>query len=394
MISTKNNISFKSSPIIAATSFIEERVLLNKALLDGTTDVSVVVNTNNKYERNERIRRFAVAWGIAFLTPLITLPATNRLAMKYVAKLTPKLSSKESNLIEISNKFLTDEKYLKEGIEKLSKEKETNYSDIIKKCDDNYEKLRKKLIDAKMSVLSFDFLFTSATLGSIGFINRFITRKNTGRDGFSAEFNMADESSVEQRAEKYKKTEKLRNAIFIPAVLLLGLSPLVIRKGLNSTGKTADFIKKYADKFDYKDGIFMQRLPFLLMTLVADLGIILSSRNKTEVKDNTVRLSASQAAFFGGDIVIGSALAALSDKIFKTQLLDKDCKNNWINKIIPPIKHIKSLNGKDKAIATGLFWVNMSALFTIMGVGIPKMLNKMIEKDVDKDLQHSETNAE
>lgn len=391
MTSIKNNISFKSNPIINATSFIEDRILLNKALLDGTTDVSVVLNTNNKYERNERIRRFAVAWGVAFLTPLITLPLTNRLAMKYVAKLTPKLSSKNSNLIELSNKFLKDKCAIKEGIEKLSKDKKTDYSDIIKKCDGDYEKLRRKLVDAKMSVLSFDFLFTSATLGSIGFINRFITRKKTGRSGFSAEFNMADKASVEQRAEKYKKTEKLRNAIFIPSVILLGLLPLIIRKGLNSKGKTADFIKKYADKFDYNDGIFMKRLPFLLMTLVADIGIILSSRNKTEVKDNAVRLSASQAAFFGGDIIIGSTLAVLSDRIFKTQLLDKECNKNWINKIIPPIKPIRNLKGKDKAIAAGLFWVNMCALFTIMGVGIPKMLNKMIKKDVDKDVKSSKT---
>lgn len=382
-----SNVSFKCNPIISATSYIEDRVLLNKALLDASTDVATVINTNNKNERIERIRRFAVAWGVAFLTPLVTLPLTNRLAMKHVAKLTPKLISKENNLIELSNKFLSSKEAVKEGIEKLSKDKKTDYSKIIENCGGDYEKIRQRLINAKMSVLSFDFLFTSMTLGSIGFINRLITRKKTGRDGFSAEFNMADKDAIEQRAEKYKKTEKLREAIFIPAVILLAMAPLLLRKGLNATGKTADFIKKYADKFDYNDGVFMKRLPFLMMTLIADIGILLSSRNKTEVKDNAVRLSASQAAFFGGDIVIGSALAAISDKIFKTELLDKNCSKNWINRIIPPIKPVRTLKGKDKAIAAGLFWINMGALFTIMGVGIPKMLNKMIKKDVDKDLQ-------
>ena len=38
-----NKIAFKSNPIINATSFIEERVLLNKALLDGAKDVSFIV---------------------------------------------------------------------------------------------------------------------------------------------------------------------------------------------------------------------------------------------------------------------------------------------------------------------------------------------------------------
>lgn len=381
------NTRFKSNPLINATSFIEDRVLLNKALLDGTTDVSTVIKTNNKHERNERIRRFAVAWGVAFLSPLITLPVTNRLAIKHIAKLTPKLTSKENNLIELSNKFLTDAISLKKGIAKLAKDKKTDYSKIIEKCGGDYEKLRQKLINAKMSVLSFDFLFTSTALGSIGFINRYITKKNTGREGFSAEFNMADRNLIEQRAEKYKNTKKLREAIFIPAVLMLGMSPLILRKGLISKGKTADFIKKYADNFDYNDGIFMKRLPFLLITLVADIGILLSSRDKTEVKDNTVRLAASQATFFGGDIVIGSTLAALSDKLFKTELLDKNCKKTWINKIIPPIKPIRDLQGKNKSIATGLFWVNMLSLFAILGIAIPNMLNKMIRHDVDKDAQ-------
>lgn len=387
MDNINNNLSFKSNPIISATSYIEDRVLLNKALLDASTDVATVVNTNNKNERIERIRRFGVAWGVAFLTPLITLPATNRIAMKYIAKLTPKLFSKESNLIELSNKFLSDKEAVKEGIKNLSINKDTDYSKIIKNFNGDYEKIRKRLIDAKMAVLSFDFLFTSTALGSIGFINRLITRKRTGRDGFSAEFNMADKDSIEQRAEKYKKTEKLREAIFIPAVILLAMSPLILRKGLNSTGKSADFIKKHAEKFDYNDGVFMKRLPFLMMTLVADIGILMSSRNKTEVKDNAVRLSASQLAFFGGDIIIGSALATLSDKLFGTELIDKNCNKNLINKIIPPIKPIRTLKGKDKAVAAGLFWINMGALFTIMGVGIPKMLNKMIKRDVDKDLK-------
>lgn len=161
---------------------------------------------------------------------------------------------------------------------------------------------------------------------------------------------------------------------------------------LNNSGKLSDFVRKHASKFDYNDGVFMKRLPFLLMTIVADIGLIMSSRNKTEVKDNTVRLSATQSAFFGGDIVIGSALAAMSDKLFKTELLDKNCKKNWINKVIPPIKPIRDLQGKNKAVASGLFWVNMLALFGILGVGIPKMMNKMIKNDVEKDMQTQNKN--
>ncbi len=388
-----NQPSFKSNPIINTTSFIEERVLLNKALIDGAKDVSTVLQTNNKFERTERIRRFGLIWSLAFLTPFVTLPLTNRLAMKHIAKLSPEYFSKENNLIKLSNKYLQNSDLTKEGIEKLSKK--CDFGVFSNNKNHNFEEIRKKIINAKTSVLAFDCLFTAGTAGSIGFLNRYITRKKTGKDGYSAEFNMADSESIEKRAEKYKKTEKLRNYIFIAALGLLTASPLLIKKGLNSKGKFADFVKRHADKFDYNDGIFMKRLPFFIMTLVTDVGLMCSSRNKTELKDNAIRLSASQSAFFGGDIVIGSALAAASDKLFKTELLDKNCKKSFINKIIPPIKPIKDLQGKNKSIATGLFWVNMLSLFAIIGVGVPRMVNKMIKRDVKNDLaQNSHQNIE
>ena len=186
----------------------------------------------------------------------------------------------------------------------------------------------------------------------------------------------------------------MRDKIFLSIILAFATTPLILRKGLlNNSGKLANFAKKYAEKFDYNDGIFMKRLPFLLMTLAADSGFLLSSRNKTEVKDNAVRLSLNQIAYFGADIVIGSALAVISDKLFKTELLDKNCRKNWINKIIPPIKPIRELQGKNKAIATGLFWVNMVTLFGIVGIAIPKMLNKMIRHDVEKDVITNKNDA-
>lgn len=438
------NTRFKSNPLINATSFIEDRLLLNKALLDGARDISIIWHANNKNEREERARKAAIVWITAFLTPFVTLPVTSRLSMKHVAKLTKSFFANENNLIELSNKYLTSTKATKEGIKELSKlsdfseflkennfdyekirqklikdnvikrlngkiiklpkkylksaettrqgieklSKRYNFQDLLQNNNYDYEKIRRKLIDAKMSVLAFDFLFTTGLTGSVGFINRWFTRKKTGQDGFSAEFSMADKDLVEKRAEKYKKTEKLRNSIFLISLLLFTASPLLLRKGLlGNSDKLAKLAQKYASKFDYNDGIFMQRLPFLFVTLVCDIGQILSVRNQTEVKDQAVRLSATQAAFFGGDIVIGSALAAMSDKLFKTELLDKNCKKTWINKIIPPIKPIRDLQGKNKSIATGLFWVNMLSLFAILGIAIPNMLNKMIRHDVDKDAQ-------
>lgn len=50
------------------------------------------------------------------------------------------------------------------------------------------------------------------------------------------------------------------------------------------------------------------------------------------------------------------------------------------------MKSIKELQGKNKPIATGLFWVNIASLFAILGIGVPKMMNKIIKKDVSKTI--------
>lgn len=57
----------------------------------------------------------------------------------------------------------------------------------------------------KNAVLSFDFAFTAGSLGSIGYYNNYLTKKKTGRKGFSAEFNMADKSVTDERARRYEK---------------------------------------------------------------------------------------------------------------------------------------------------------------------------------------------
>ena len=75
--SNQNTITFKSAPIVNATMFIEDRVLLNKALLDGARDTSVILNANNRNEAEERFRRSCIGWTTAFLTPLVTLPLVN-----------------------------------------------------------------------------------------------------------------------------------------------------------------------------------------------------------------------------------------------------------------------------------------------------------------------------
>lgn len=403
----KKRLSFKSNPLISGAVFLDERLMLNKATLDASVDVPMVMMANNKTERAERFNRCAIAWTIAFATPFVTLPLTNRLAMKYIAGASKKLMSEESKLIELSNKYLVGKNETKKGIEefvknyKVSKldkfyagmfgkkpsQKAPDFREFITNNNGDFEKIRKKLVNAKMSVLAFDLAFTAGSLGSIGFFNNWRTKRKTGREGFSAEFNMADQKVTDERAKKYAKTEGLRKASFAALVGLITLMPLAIKKGLNTkeTGKFGKFVKKHAHLTDYTDGIFMHRLPLFFAAISAYYGMSVASRNKTELKDNLIRAMVGQFAFFGGDIVIGSTLARISDKLFKTELLDKTASKSFMNKIIPPTRPLKELPEKSKKIGSGLFWLNLALLSLTMGFGTPYLINKMIKKDVKKD---------
>ena len=327
-----NEPNFKGNPVVGLATYLDERVLLGKAVLDVTAlDAPQIIMANNGQERREKFNKASFSFALGYLSPLVTLPLTNRLGMKYIAKLTKSFTAKDANLIQLSNKYLVNAEETKKGVELLSKKLKTDYKPILDKVDGDYEVLRKKLINAKNSVLAFDLFFTSASIGCVGFFNNWQTKRKTKQDGYSAEFSMADKDIVEKRAESYKKKEPLRKATWLGILTALTLSPLLIKKGLTSQNATKfnNYIKKIAPKFDYTDGIFMSRLPFFMSAIGLYSGITLASRNQTELKDTTIRSTASTIAYFGGDILIGSILGRLSDKYLKTDLMKKMLKKHF-----------------------------------------------------------------
>ena len=441
-IHNKNTLepNFKGNPIVGLATYLDERVLLGKAVLDVTAlDAPQIIMANNGEERREKFNKASFSFVLGYLSPLVTLPLTNRLAMKYIAKLTKSFFAKENSLIELSNKYLTSskaikqgmeelskksdftdllekfgydyekirldlintnsdrlpKKYLKsaqrtkEGIDKLSASKKYDYTELLKENNYDYEKIRKKLINAKNAVLAFDLLFTSASIGCVGFFNNWQTKRKTNQDGFSAEFSMADKATVEKRAESFKKKEPLRKVIWLGILTLLTASPLLLKKGLTSQQSTKfnNYIKKIGSKFDYTDGIFMSRLPFFMSACAMYSGLVLASRNQTEMKDTSIRSTVSTIAYFGGDILIGSILGRLSDKYLKTDLINKDVEKSFLNKLIPPTRRLRDLSPRDKKIGAALYWINLAMLSVCMGFGIPYLINKMIRHDVNKDVQ-------
>lgn len=365
------------------SSFIESRILINKALVDASIDVPTVLMSNNKTERKERMRRAGIGWTIGFATPFVTLPLTNRISLLGTTK---NFLSKENSIIEISNKDLCSAEKTKNALKTLAVKYKFNPEDIVRKCG-GVENFRKKIINAKTGVRAFDYFFTAGSLGCIGYFNNYITRKNTGQKGFSAEFEMANKETVEKRAADYDKRERLMKTSFAALLTFLTASTLLTRKALvsNSQKGILGKLNKNSHLFDYDDGILMKRLPMFLAMMTAYYGVASASRNNTEVKDNLIRSAAGCSAFFGGDLIIGSILARLSDNLLNTELIDKNCNKNFVNKIIPPVKHLKDLSGRSRKIGTAIFWINMASLSGIIGFGVPSIINSMIKRDVIKN---------
>lgn len=417
----KNNTTFKAGGgFYNSTAELENNVVLSRALIDLVgCDVPWVVMANNKNERIERARRYAIVFLLAFMSPMALLPVLNRAAMKNTVKLTKNFWSNNHKAIHISNAYLVSAEKTKEGLEKLAQktttgpiealyykvtrkksvEQKLNIEELLKNAGGDYENLRKKLITAKNQVLFWDFVTSGVSLGSLGFINNYLTKKKTGQAGFSAELKMADKDIIEKRANNYEKNKRKRYTYF--ATLALGIPAilsLATKRGLTSTVKNGftNFVKKHANLLDYKSGIYMGRLPFLILVMgINHGGLLLASRNKTEAKDTAVRMGAADAIFFGGDLLLGSIFANVSDRIFNTKLR-KDNQTKNISKFLPKIKSLKQIDEEvtqglisknNKKAGLVLYWANIAALAFGMGFVIPSLINRMIRKDVKKDVE-------
>lgn len=375
------------------TEMVMGNIFLNKALFDLTSsDIPWVAMANNNEERRERINRSSLSIGMVFVSPLIILPFVNRFAMKNITKLTSEFGSKQWQAIKLSNKDLISAEKTKAGLEELSKELKIDFKPVIDKVNGDYDKLRSKISTAKNVVLGTDLMLIAGSFGHIGFFNAWQTKKKTGQNGYSAELKMADREIIEKRAEKYKKNEKFRYAAFLTGLAGLTVAlPTAIKHGLTTqtASKFGDFVKKHAGKFDYKDAIFMSRLPMGLSFLTAHFGIFMASRNNTERKDNVIRSSATLSIFFLGDILLASILGRISDKYLKTNLIKRNSDNKFLNKFLPPIKELKEIKAanspKSVKMAKGIFWTNFVVLSALMGIITPYFINKLIKKEVAED---------
>lgn len=419
----KYNPQFKNG-FLNATASLDQNVVLSRAIIDmAGCDIPWIIMANNKQERKEKARRMGAAFLIAWISPIITLPLSNRFAMRYISKMSNKFWSNSHKAIHLSNEFLVNADKTKEGLtklaqktikspfeilyEKISGKKVSTKLDVdalLKKSGGDWETFRKKLIRTKNAVFVSDVIFSFGTIGSFPFINNELTKKEAGQTGFSAELEMADKTVIEKRALEYEKNKKKKYAAFAGIVTAAAAALSILTYGAlisKNTGKFINKLKNNAKLFDYKDGIYMSRLPLAIGASTAITGYMLAARNKTERKDTAIRIGISDIIFFGGDLLLASLFSNTSDRIFKTSLKADGMENikGW-RKIFPKVKPLKTvfeevkkgnLSAKNKYIGAGIFWTNLALIAVSMGYFIPKFVNKMIRSDVKKDAEANTT---
>ena len=405
------------------TRELDSSVMLSRALIDLCgCDIPWVIMANNNTERKEKSRKLFSGFAVAWLTPFLTLPLSNRFAMKYIGKLTKNFWSNNHKAIHISNEFLKDTKSMMSELEKMGKgvnmnknplesiyyklnpkkkyEQKLNIEELLKSVNGDEEKLRKKLICSKNAVFFSDCVFTFTSIGAFQFLNNEITKRDSGQSGFSAEMNMADKEIVEKRAENYERSKSKRffayMGILTGATLAMSLGAFASLYSKNSS-KFVQNLRNGSKLFDYNKGIYMSRLPLFIGSAVTCIGSILAARNNTERKDVSLRFGIPLAIFYGGDLLLSSLFTNLSDRIFGTKLRKDDGSNkSAINKIFPKIKPVKQvmkeveqgkLSKANKRVSAGIFWTNMLILMVSMGYAVPTAINKMIKKDVEKDVE-------
>ena len=429
---TKHQKSFCGFAEMSAA--VEQNAVLNRTLIEGAGVAPWAFRSNNKHETRERLMGTAVFSVLAFAAPIINVPLANRISMR-MCGLTNSLGDNNHKAIQLSNKYLTSadetinglkkynqltdncnnpkisERFFSSPLEKLYKkifgQKEKNTIDInalLKKCKGNKETLRRQLSKAKNWTLCSDLLITCFSIGFLGFFNNWLTKKLSGRSGFSAELEMADEKIITERAKTYEKNKKKNMKILASAIIGVSAAiPLITHKGLLSKNKNkfSDFVKKHATLNDYTKGLFMSRFIMLVGTLANISGLLMASRNNTERKDWGIRCAITCPILIGGDLVAASAMSNISDKILKTKLTKTNENKGFLRKIFPKFKSLeqigqevtqKKIAKKNKGIAVGIYWGSMALCAGTLAYLVPNICNKMIKHDVQEHIKNLEDN--
>lgn len=410
-----NTLPFNGINIYNATSYVQDHTLINRGIttLGGSTFPQCVMS-NNKYEAQERALMGGIYFVASYLTPILLIPLYNKHFLKNKG-ITKSLNGIEKKIIQVSKKYLTPDANLKKGLEEYAKifDKKTGKNDYQKAFEEIYNrynneaKLKKDLLSVHEKVLMTDFITTGAMWSAIPWIATEFTQSRTKRKDFSAGFELKKDNSKSDEEVNKSKLKKLAwNIAFsiIPGVLFAK----TVTKGLNSknTNFILDKIAKNPHNFDYASGTNMSKTIYAAIWVLSSFPAkIISSRDSNERKDRALRDIGLFTMFFGGDFLINNIAGRLADKIFGTKIMnDKGEKLNFFQKFKLPLKNFRLLEQsqdlspeilkKTKTIGAGLYWFSLLTNTALIGFGLPKILNKFLRHNIEKEKQEELKNQQ
>lgn len=383
------------------TAYVQAHTLLNRGITTiGGSTIPQCVMSNNKYEAQERGTMGVVYLIASYLTPILLIPVYNRHFLKNKG-IIKSLKGAEKDIILVSKKYLTPQGDLKKGLDEVAKRLD-GASDGHKKAFEkiynrysNPEKLKKDLLNVHEKVLLTDFITTAAMWAAIPWIATETTEKLTGRKDFSAGFNLKSDDTKQKRNKIYKI---LGNIFFVtvPGILF----SKTVTKGLNysgSTKKVLSWINKNAQKFDYTSGTNMSKMIYASIWALASFPAkIISSRDGNERRDRALRDAGLFTMFFGGDFLLNNIFGRTADKILGTKIMDYGNKElNFFQKFKLGIRDFRALDEKSglspailkktKNAGAAIYWVALLTNTALIGFGLPKLLNKFLRHNINKE---------
>ncbi len=329
------------------------------------------------------------------------LPQINKLVLKN-AGVIKNFKDKGVEIVRVSKGDLSENAAkMEKAIRKRGKELglEREFNEILKKFPDK-EKLRETLINAHKNIFKLDFLTTSVAITSLPWLVNLYTELTTGRKGYSGEFEMADEAYTDKQAKGHEenKDKKLLLSFGLaiaPALIIPGYVARAMKQGSEQLGRLSGWIKKNAKNFDYKDGKFMSLLTYAVMWHTGDLpSYLLAARDKHELKYNAVAFPVLGAFFFAGDRILNSVFGRFLDKHKGTSIMNTKGyeKAGFWKKLFMPMKSLKDItSAKSLKYAQGMYWGNMALTALLIGTIMPRILNRVLKKNVEAELEQENT---
>lgn len=419
-----NSRSFKG--IYETTAYVQQHTLLNRGIttLGGST-IPQCTMSNNKYEAAERAIMGGVYFVASYLTPILFIPFFNKRFLQNEGVINS-LKDAQKNIILMSKKYLTPHSDIKKGLEETAKkldkkfgnsENSKAFKEIFERYKDDPEKLKKALLAVHEKVLTFDFISTAAMWSIIPWIATETTEALTKRTDFSAGFDLKEQTPVSKEELKKSKAKKaFWNVVccVVPGILF----PKAVTAGLGkdfSKPEKAGFLqkavnpilKKISEKpenFNYTSGTNMSKTIFAAIWLLASFPAkIISSRDENEMRDRALRDAGLFTLFFGGDFLINNITGRLADKFLGTKIMDTSIFNGkepgFFEKFkmqmrnfndIPEMKGVSpEVIKKTKTAGAALYWVSLLTNTAFIGFALPKLLNGILRKNIQK--QSAET---